>query len=205
MHKRYIFAESEHFLLYDFYTGEGYVNEDVFAYSNKHVDPHTGASERGLVIYHNKFAETGGWIKTSAAYVDKASGDLRQRSLAEGLDLPFEGFVIFKDYVTHLEYIRSCSELWERGLFVMLGAYQHHAFLDWRLIPRDEKWGAIRDALNGAGVESVQGKWEELFGEKEEGEVEKPKKAAKKRTIRKKAAVKKKTTSKKPKAKKKIG
>ncbi len=183
LHRRSLFAESDNFLLYDFYAEGGHVNEDVFAYSNKHGD------ERGLVLYHNKFAETSGWIKTSAAYVDKASGDLRQRSLAEGLDLPFEGYVIFKDYVTHLEYIRSCEEIWAKGLFVQLGAYQHHAFLDWRLVIGDEKWQAVHDALNGAGVESVQGKWEEMFGVKEEAE-EKTKKPAKKRTTKK--AIKKK-------------
>jgi hypothetical protein len=186
-----LFAESDNFLLYDFYTGEGYVNEDVFAYSNRHHD------ERGLVLYHNKFAETSGWIKTSAAYLDKASGDLRQKSIAEGLNLPFEGYVIFKDYVTHLEYIRSCSELWERGLFVKLSAYQHYAFLDWRIVVRDEKWQAVHDALNGAGVESVQGKWDEMFGEKEEVVEEKAKKPARKRATKKKAGGKKTTTKKK--------
>jgi len=196
LHRRSLFAESDNFLLFDFYTPEGHVNEDVFAYSNKHGD------ERGLVFYHNKFAETSGWIKTSAAYVDKASGDLRQRSLAEGLDLPYEGYVIFKDYVTHLEYIRSCEELWAKGLYVQLGAYQHHAFLDWRIVVWDEKWQAVHDALNGAGIESVQGKWDELFGEKEELEEEKPKKPAKKRTTKKTAAGKKSTTSTKTKEKK---
>jgi len=204
LHRRSLFAESEHFLLYDFYTESGHVNEDVFAYSNKHVDPHSGASERGLILYHNKFAETGGWIKTSAAYVDKASGDLRQRSLAEGLDLPYEGFVIFKDYVTHLEYIRSCEELWERGLFVQLGAYHHHAFLDWRIVVGDEKWQAVHNALNGAGVESVGGKWEKMFGIKEEVKEEKPKKAVKKRATKKKTSEKKTINKKSTKAKKKI-
>ena len=154
-----------------------------------------------MILYHNKFAETSGWIKTSAAYVDKGSGDLRQRSLAEGLDLPYEGYVIFKDYVTHLEYIRSCSELWENGLFVQLGAYQHHAFLDWRVIPWDEKWQAVHDALNGAGAESVQANWDEMFGVKEEAVEEKPKKVTKKRTTKKagvkKPAAKKKTTGQK--------
>jgi hypothetical protein len=198
LHHRYVFAESEHFLLYDFYTGEGYVNEDVFAYSNRHD------SESGLVIYHNKFAETSGWIKTSAAYLDKASGDLRQKSIAEGLNLPFEGYVIFKDYVTHLEYIRSCNELWSNGLFVQLGAYQHHAFLDWRIVVRDEKWQAVHDALNGAGVESVQGKWDEMFGVKEEVVEEKVKKLAKKRATKKKATGEKKTTSKKTMKKKRL-
>ncbi|MGB7874470.1 MAG: alpha-amylase family glycosyl hydrolase [Anaerolineales bacterium] len=197
LHRRSLFAESDNFLLYDFYTPEGHVNEDVFAHSNKHGDPHNaGASERGLVLYHNKFAETSGWIKTSAAYVDKGSGDLRQRSLAEGLDLPFEGYAIFKDYVTHLEYIRSCEEIWAKGLFVQLGAYQHHAFLDWRLVMWDEKWQAVHDALGGAGVESMQGKWEEMFGLKEEVvEEKKPaKKRATKKTGEKKTATKGKTT-----------
>jgi hypothetical protein len=200
LHRRNLFAGSEHFLLYDFFTGEGHVNEDVFAYSNRHMD------ERALVIYHNKFAETGGWIKTSAAYVDKGSGDLRQKSLAEGLDLPFEGYVIFKDYVTQLEYIRSCEEIWAKGLFVQLGAYQHHAFLDWRIVETGE-WGLVYEALNGIGVPSVQGKWEEMFGVKEEEVVEKKaKKPAKKRTAKKvgekKAAAKEKVKSATKKSKK---
>jgi glycosidase len=198
LHRRRLFAESEHFLLYDFYTPEGYVNEDVFAYSNRYKD------ERGLIIYHNKFAETGGWIKTSAAYLDKGSGDLRQRSLAEGLDLPFEGYVIFKDYVTQTEYIRACEELWAKGLYVQLGAYQHHAFLDWRLVTGDE-WRLVNEALNGAGVESVQGKWNEMFGVKEGDVDEKIKKPAKKRATRKRATEEKKTNSKSSKTKKKAG
>jgi hypothetical protein len=117
--------------------------------------------------------------------------------------LPFDGYVIFKDYVTHLEYIRSCEELWSKGLFVQLGAYQHHAFLDWQVVTTDDgRWTAVHDALNGSGVESVQGKWDELFGEKEVEE-KKPKKSVKKRATRKKTSGEKKTSSKKPKAKKK--
>jgi glycosidase len=162
LHRRYLFADVEQFFLYDLYRSDGSVDENVFAYSNLHGD------ERGLVIYHNRFAETRGWIKTSAAYLDKNTGDLRQKSLAEGLSLPFEGYVIFKDYVTHLEYIRGCEELWQKGLYLELHAYQHHVFMDWQFVD-DEKWQAIHDGLNGAGVESMQAKWQEMFGvEKEE-------------------------------------
>ena len=156
----------EHFFLYDLYRSDGGVDENVFAYSNVHQD------ERGIVIYHNRFADTAGWIKTSAAYLDKRTGDLKQKSLAEALGLPFEGFVIFKDYITHLEYIRSCEEFWQRGLYVELHAYQHHVFMDWRFV-EDKKWREIYDALNGAGVESMSAKWEEMFGKKEEKVVEK--------------------------------
>ena len=58
--------------------------------------------------------------------------------------------------------------------------------------------------LNGAGVSSMQGKWEELFGVEEEVREEKPKKPARKRSTRKKAISGKRTTSKKPREKKKI-
>jgi hypothetical protein len=58
--------------------------------------------------------------------------------------------------------------------------------MDWRFVD-DEKWQTIHEALNGAGIESMQAKWDELFGVKEEvvaeGKVKKP---------RKKAAIKKK-------------
>ena len=44
MRRRYLFAEVENFLLYDFFTPEGRVNEDVFAYSNSSGDTLGSAS-----------------------------------------------------------------------------------------------------------------------------------------------------------------
>ncbi len=184
LHRRYLFADVEQFFLYDLYTADGHVDENVFAYSNVHQD------ERGLVLYHNRFDDTKGWIKTSAAYLDKGTGDLRQKSIAEALSLPFEGYVIFKDYVSHSEYIRSCDELWQKGLYVELHAYQHHVFMDWQFVD-DPRWGAVYNALNGAGVTSIKGRFDEMFGKKEElvvGEVKvkKQRKAAKKVSTNKK-------------------
>jgi hypothetical protein len=161
------------------------VDENVFAYSNVFND------ERGLVLCHNRFADTRGWIKTSAAYLDKVTGDLKQKSLAEALGLPFEGYVIFKDYVTHLEYIRSCDELWQKGMYVELHAYQHHVFMDWRFVD-DERWRDIYVVLNGTGVESMQAKWDETFGVQEETVEE----GLKVRKPRKKAAAKKESSKK---------
>ena len=187
LHRRSLFADVEQFFLYDLFNAEGTVDENVFAYSNVFND------ERGLVLYHNRFADTKGWIKTSAAYLDKATGDLRQKSLAEALGLPFEGHVIFKDYVTHLEYIRSCDELWQKGLYIELHAYQHHVFMDWRFVD-DERWRDIYVALNGAGVGSIQGNWDEMFGEKEEVVVEEVKvRKPRKKALAKKPVVKKST------------
>jgi glycosidase len=183
LHRRYLFADVEHFLLYDFFQSNGMVDENIFALSNRF------GNERGLVVYHNRFAETRGWIKTSAAYLDKGSGELRQKSLAEGLECPSDGFVIFKDIVTHEEYIRSCEELWQKGLYFELGAYQCHAFLDWRFA-EDERWGRIHDFLNGTGVESMQAEWEKLYAAKEEIPFSAAGAEARK-TIRKKPLIKK--------------
>ncbi|HNK63163.1 MAG TPA: alpha-amylase family glycosyl hydrolase [Anaerolineales bacterium] len=201
LHRRFLFADVENFLLFDFYHPNGGVEENVFAYSNRHDNPQSGASERGLIIYHNKFADTKGWIKTSAAALDKGSGKLKRRNLAEGLGLPKTGHILFKDYATQLEYVRSCKEIWEKGLYVELGAYQCHAFMDFRFV-YDKEWEMLCNKLNGAGVPSLQEEWRKTFGKVEEVVEAKP--AKKKRAARKpvakktKAKVVKKTPAKKP-------
>lgn len=213
LHRRHLFADVKNFLLYDFYQPYGGVDENVFAYSNRLND------ERGLVIYHNKFSDTRGWIKTSAACLDKGSGKLIRRELAEGIGLPKVGYVIFKDYATQLEYIRSCREVWDKGLYVELGAYQCHAFMDFRFVG-DKEWQTIHDQLNGAGVPSMQEEWRKLVAVVEEPvEEEKPVKKkritkAKTKTLKKPAvrktpikakASKKTTAAKKEPAQKKAG
>ena len=186
LHRRYLFADVGNFLLYHFFDGNGRVVEDVFAYSNRFND------ESALVIYHNKYADTAGWIKTSTSFAVKAAGDeyLVKRSLAEGLDLvDRQGYVVFRDLVTGLEYIRAIDELTEKGLYVELGAYQRHVFLDFRIVD-GMGWMQIHNELNGAGIPSMQKKWDELFGVQEKTETTKEKKPVKKTTKKKTASKK---------------
>jgi len=176
-HRRALFADVENFWLYDFYTpgsgnGGGTVNEDVFAYSNRL------GNERALVVYHNRYAETHGWIKTSAASMDKATGRLIQKSLAEALYLPIDTYAIFRDTVSGLEYIRSCRELTEKGLYIELGSYQCHVFLDWRFV-MGEQWGEVNRKLAGAGEASIQNNYEDMLALKVEVKKEPVKKKAK--------------------------
>jgi hypothetical protein len=192
LHRRALFADVEHFLLYDLFRPNGSVDENVFAYSNRLGE------QRALIVHHNKFGETRGWIRTSAAYLDKGSGDLRQASLGEGLALPYEGWAIFKDYVTQREYIRPCEELWSQGLYLELGAYQHHAFLDFRFVEGDE-WKAVHEALGGTGVASLEAKRDELMGPGKPATQVKPhRKAASKKSAAAKKAVKRAAAAKKP-------
>jgi len=163
LHKRYVFAEVENFLLYDFFAPEGHVNEHVFAYSNR------SSNDRGLVIYHNRWAEARGWIKTSAAYLDKnqAEGALIQRDLGDGLGLQNNPqiYTIFRELVTGLEYIRNNRELHERGLYVELGAYKYQVYLDFREVA-DNEWGQyaqLNSYLNGRGVPSIEEAIKEIF------------------------------------------
>ena len=173
LHRRYLFADVQHFLLYDFFTPEGHVNEDVFAYSNRFGD------ERALVVYHNKFAEARGWIRTSAAYAakkgpgDPATGSeqaertLVQKNLGEGLGLRTDPgfFCIFRDHIAGLEYIRNNQELFDRGLYIELGAYKYHVFLDFREV-QDNEWhqyAQLAAYLNGRGVPSIDEALKEIF------------------------------------------
>ncbi|MHA1104613.1 MAG: alpha-amylase family glycosyl hydrolase [Promethearchaeota archaeon] len=152
MKKRYLFAEVKNFLLYDFFTGDS-VNEDVFAYSNM------VGNERALVIYHNKYTETKGFIKNSVAFVLKDSGDkkLLQKTIAEGLNLPKEGYCIFKDSIMNLEYIRRNNDIHQQGLYVELHAYQNLVFLDFRIIQDNEffHYAQLYDFLDGKGVHNI--------------------------------------------------
>ena len=158
LHRRRVFAEAGEFLLYDFFTAEGYVNEDVFAYSNRAGD------ERALVLYHNRYASTAGWIRTSAARAVKTGrGDektLRQRDLGDGLGLTrsAEHFCVFRDHLSGLEYVRSSLELFERGLHAQLDAYRCHVFLDFREVrsTAEHPWAQLAHELGGRGVPSVE-------------------------------------------------
>ncbi len=164
MHKRYLFAEVTHFLLYDFYTPEGYVNEDVYAYSNSNGDEHA------LVLYHNRYAETRGWIKISIPFpVKTGAGDERtfvQKSLGEGLGLSNDpnAYVIFRDQISGLEYLRNSQELHNAGLYMELKSYEYHVYLDFRQVFDDgeRQYSRLAEYLQGGGVPDMQEALQEL-------------------------------------------
>jgi hypothetical protein len=156
LHRRALFAEVGNFLLYDFYTDHGHVNEDVFAYSNRL------GNDRALVVYHNRYAETRGWIKLSCAYAEKSAGgkQLRQRTLGEtfGLSSDDKMYVAYRDALTGLEYLQRARDVVERGLRMELGAYKSKVFLNWRDLRDDgvRPWGELCDLLGGHGVPSLE-------------------------------------------------
>ncbi len=151
--RRWLFAESGNFLLYDFFAPNGSVNEDVFAYSNRN------GGERALVVYHNRYANAHGTVDFSASYADKGSGQLQRRRLSEGLGLSGDrgAMIAWRDSLTGLEYLRRAEDLLDRGLTLDLHAYQCHVFLDWRELrpSREQPWDRLSDLLNGRGVPNL--------------------------------------------------
>jgi hypothetical protein len=153
LQNRQLFAESANFVLYDFWADHGTVDENVFAYSNRLHD------QRAVILYNNCYGSTSGTIHLSVGSMDKGSGLLRQRSLVEGLALPVDDSMIiaYRDTGRGLEYLRRATDFDRHGLRVDLRGYQHMVLLDWRELRASEEqpWDRLCDALNGAGVYSV--------------------------------------------------
>lgn len=146
LHRRALFSGAEHFALYDFMT-DGEVNEDVLAYSNRRGD------QRALVVYHNRAGHTGGWVRwacpTAAAGHDSPGTLSGALALQSGGDV----FYRFRDHCSGLHYLRSARELAEQGVFVTLGPYAAHVFLDFvELADTDGSWRRLWQRLNGRPV-----------------------------------------------------
>jgi hypothetical protein len=150
---RQLFAESTNFVMYDFWTAQGTVDENVFAYSNRYGD------QRAIIFYNNAYQSTSGTIHMSVGFLDKATGNLQQKSLSEGLGLPWDDSIIiaYRDAVLGLEYLRRPSHFREHGLALDLRGYQHVALLNWRELhsTATQPWDRLCDALHGTGVYSV--------------------------------------------------
>ena len=152
LHRRPLFTSSREFLLYDAWLDSGAVNEDVYAYSNR-----AGAAS-ALVVFHNRWAETDVWLRTSVAYADKSQGRaLRSRTLHEGLRLPDgDRLVRCRERVSEHEHLFQTTQLRSRGLPLHLAGYESRAYLDWREQPEDGRpWRRLAERLDGRGVRDL--------------------------------------------------
>ena len=161
MKKRHIFSGSENFCLYDFYSSDGHVNENVFAYSNR-----TG-NNMALILYNNNYSQASGWVHRSAVPIPQKEGSFKQDSICDALGLHGECrfFTILREQRSNLWFIRSSREIYERGLFAALNGYEAQVFLD---IQEKEdaldakpgswegRWAMLNHELNGRGVLNLE-------------------------------------------------
>src|SRR6185369_8724453 len=110
LHRRYLFAEVRRFRLYDLYSRDGGMNQNVFAYSNG-----TG-TEHALVFFNNFWERAAGWIKDSSPYVEKladGSKSTHHQTLAQALGLTDaeDRFLVMREQGSGLWYIRRSREV----------------------------------------------------------------------------------------------
>ncbi len=144
MHQRRLFAEVDNFALYDVFNTHGSVDENVFAYSNMR----DGA--RALVVYHNVYADSTGWVRTAVGEVGGTIGD--------HLQMPRDSVARFKDVVTGKWYLRETNRLIEQGFFVQLHAYSSHVFMEWAF-ETSADWFLLCHHMNGSGTTDFRDVW----------------------------------------------
>ncbi|NMB54214.1 MAG: alpha-amylase [Leptolinea sp.] len=162
--KRSLFAGIENFYLYNFFDSHGQMDENVIVFTNGL------GGDRVLVAYHNKFAETSGWIKTSCAFTKKTNDGRRQLvqiSLMDGLNLDAgeNRFIIFRDQNSGLEFIRPSIELRDQGLFLQMRAYTCQVFTDFRQVEDTDyhHYRQLCETLHGEGVPSINDSLQEIL------------------------------------------
>ncbi|MFO7983563.1 MAG: alpha-amylase family glycosyl hydrolase [Desulfuromonadales bacterium] len=142
--RRPLFSEVENFALFDFYTAEG-VNEDVISFSNRLDD------QRALVVYHNRYGETSGWIRTAwSPGTDQKSG-MENATLASALALGSDETIWrFKDHCSGKSYLRKGRQFNEDEFFLQLGPYEACVFIDFEPLEDPEgEWRTLWRELDG--------------------------------------------------------
>jgi hypothetical protein len=128
------------------------LNEDVFAFSNR------AGSDAALIIYHNKWGATSGRVHHSVNINSKTP------TLVENLGFdPKKPFVLFREHITSLEYIRSIPDLQNHGLGIDLGAYHYQIFLDFLAVDDpDNSYAQLHEELGGLGTDNLQDAYLEI-------------------------------------------
>ncbi|RLW70679.1 MAG: hypothetical protein B6D68_00525, partial [spirochete symbiont of Stewartia floridana] len=142
--RRHLFAGAASFRLYDLH-GEHGIIESVFAYSNAFKD------ERALIVVNNSYDRAVGSINLAF------SSEMPHEKLASALipeDVDNSSWLLLKDHVAGLWYIRSAGGLRDTGLTLSIDGFGRQTFLDIHPVPETEDgmWRVLAEELDGAGV-----------------------------------------------------
>ncbi len=153
LRRRRLFSGVDEFLLYDAVDSHGHVQNDIFAYSNG------GEGQHALVVFNNRYGHAAGWVHRSVPFRHHPDAPAPTRKiLVQGLGLDDGEWLVFRDLITGLEYVRPLAEIRQRGLFVELGAYKYHVFSDFRTLADDPsgEMAKLHQKLSGRGVPGLE-------------------------------------------------
>lgn len=163
MKKRYLFAEVKNFEFYDFFEEYGYINENVFAFSNSY------GSEKAVVFYNNAFQSAKGKISVSNGKVqgnpDSDEKFFNKKYIAEALNIKEEEnyYYIYREHKSKLQFIKSGKDFHNYGFQVELFGYEYKVFYEFEEVYDSMgEYQKIASYLNGKGVVSVRNAMKEL-------------------------------------------
>jgi glycosidase len=143
LRRRHLFSPANTFALHDFVTTDGWVNEDVYAYTNH------AWHERTLCLYHNRYAETRGWVRQAHDGTGLA-GELHLHPHANM-------YCIYRDLISGLEFLEPSDKLVHEGFYVELRAFAYHVFGEFREVEdREGRYRRVAERLQGRGTASVE-------------------------------------------------
>ncbi|MDP8223812.1 MAG: alpha-amylase family glycosyl hydrolase [Candidatus Lernaella stagnicola] len=154
MRRRKLFSGAANFALFDFVTDAGWVDENVFAHTNR------ADNERAIILFNNAYEATSGRITMSTA-VNIGSSEqpnIVRRSLAEALALNTDEdvYYAYTEHRTGLQFLRHGRALAAEGLRAELGGYQYQALIDFHEIrDTDGSWAALAGRLGERGVPNL--------------------------------------------------
>ena len=129
LHRREIFADVEHFRLFDLVAFSGEVNGNVMAYSNGYGD------EATLVLFNNSGFPAHGRLRTSAPFLyssQEPSQELETVDVADALAVGDEGLWQFRDIRTGREFLVHGKDLHRNGLEVDLAPWESRVLREFR-------------------------------------------------------------------------
>ncbi|MBS3750754.1 MAG: hypothetical protein KGY39_04510, partial [Anaerolineales bacterium] len=153
LQKRRLFSGVKHFYFFDFIEENNGINDNVFAYTNRYGE------ENALILFHNKWGECKGTIKYSIDLGD----DKQNLGSALGLEKVPQTFVIFREHISGLSFIRTTEEYFRNGLDVELSAYDYRVYLDFRQVTdtEDNAYALVQKQLAGSGTQDFAGALQE--------------------------------------------
>ncbi len=152
--KRYLFSESKNFQLYDLFTQEGHINENVFAWSNSKDD------EKAIVFFNNSYISAAGWINSAAEKLNQTNTNIGS---SLNLQNSSRHFCIFKEQRSKLYFIRNSKSVFNDGLYLHLNGYECQVFLDFRQVfDESGNWDQLERELDGRGTKDIDRALREL-------------------------------------------
>ncbi len=152
---RYLFSEVKHFHLFDYLDHQHSVNENVFAYINRHNH------EKALILFNNTYDRANGYIERSVPRLpsDGSGKNTFSLSLGDALDLRDDDntFYVLDEHISGLQYLYKGKDIHTHGFQWNLQGFEYRVFLSFdELTDHDGSIGQLHQHLQGQGTDNVK-------------------------------------------------